>query len=107
MLYEVITDTNTAAILLSGLFNKVPRLRPERPIPVVKTDIKALDPNEDLLIWLGHSSFYVQLAGKRLLIDPVFSRDAAPVPYVNAAFDSRYQYHRITSYNVCYTKLLR
>lgn len=90
---EVLTgDTNTAAIILSGMLHKVPRLRPERPIPVVKTDIKALDPNKDLLLWLGHSSFYVQLAGKRLLIDPVFSRDAAPVPYVNAAFDSTYQY---------------
>ncbi len=30
------------------------------------------------MVWLGHSSRYLQLAGKRILIDPVFSDYAAP-----------------------------
>ena len=25
------------------------------------------------MVWLGHSSWYLQLAGKRILIDPVFA----------------------------------
>lgn len=62
-------------------------LRPDAPIPVVKTDLRALDPTLDTVVWLGHSSFFVQLGGQRILIDPVFSIDAAPLPWVNRAFD--------------------
>ncbi|MFP3686282.1 MBL fold metallo-hydrolase, partial [Bacillus sp. SIMBA_026] len=52
-----------------------------------RTDLKALDPGQDLVVWLGHSSYFVQLAGKRFLIDPVFSNNAAPVPLTNRAFE--------------------
>lgn len=62
-------------------------LRPEAPIPTVKTDLHALDRAQDIVVWLGHSSFFVQLGGQRILIDPVFSIDAAPIPWVNRAFD--------------------
>ncbi|MFM4942607.1 MBL fold metallo-hydrolase [Aeromonas bivalvium] len=90
---DVLTkDASTLSVILSGILNKAPNLKPLHPLPVVKTDIKALNPNEDLVIWLGHSSFYVQLAGRRILIDPVFSRDAAPMPYINTSFDSNYHY---------------
>ena len=38
-----------------------------------------LDRNTDTVVWLGHSSYFVQLGGRRLLIDPVFSTYASPV----------------------------
>jgi L-ascorbate metabolism protein UlaG (beta-lactamase superfamily) len=38
------------------------------------------------MVWLGHSSWYLQLAGKRILIDPVFSDYAAPFSFINKAF---------------------
>lgn len=76
--------------VMQGLFafltSKKDRPRPEAPVPTVKTDLKALNRNDDLLIWLGHSSFYIQLAGRRILVDPVFSDNAAPIPFVNRAF---------------------
>lgn len=28
--------------------------------------------NTDKLVWLGHASYYIQLAGKKILIDPIF-----------------------------------
>jgi L-ascorbate metabolism protein UlaG (beta-lactamase superfamily) len=37
-------------------------------------------------VWLGHSSWYLQLAGKRILIDPVLSNYAAPFSFMNKAF---------------------
>lgn len=69
-------------------FLLVPRERPipEVPVPTVKTDLKALKSTEDVLIWLGHSSFYMQLDGQKILIDPVFSESASPVPFSNKAF---------------------
>ncbi|MBC04859.1 MAG: MBL fold metallo-hydrolase [Thalassospira sp.] len=67
-------------------------LRPANPLPSKKIDLKALDINRDIVIWLGHSSFYVQLGGRSILIDPVFATYAAPVPFTNEAFDGATPY---------------
>ena len=72
--------------IVSYLSAKKDRPRPPSPVPTIKTNLMALDKNEDVVIWLGHSSFYLQLAGQSILIDPVLSEDAAPVPWVNEAF---------------------
>ncbi len=80
-------DSSFLSILFENAFGqKMPRLKPGSPIPAVKTDLHALDRAADVVIWLGHSSYFVQLGGRRILIDPVFSRNAAPVPYANTAF---------------------
>lgn len=85
---EILTnDSSFLSVLIENTFGeKTGRLRPNAPIPTVKTDLKALDPARDLVIWLGHSSYYLQLGGRRILVDPVFSENAAPVPYANTAF---------------------
>lgn len=67
-------------------------LRPDQALPNQITDLHALDPQQDVVLWLGHSSYYVQLGGARLLIDPVFSDNAAPVPLVNRAFEGTNPY---------------
>jgi len=66
---------------------------PPADIPVLKTDLSALDHQQDVVIWLGHSSYYVQLSGQRILIDPVFSHYAAPVPWAVRAFTGTNVYH--------------
>ena len=60
---------------------------PPGPMVTQKTDLKALDPKEDVVVWLGHSSFYMQLGGKKILIDPIAATYASPVPFVDKAFD--------------------
>lgn len=67
------------------IFKKQEGLRPEKEIPVVKTDLKKLDKDENLLVWFGHSSYLVQAEGKRILVDPVFCM-GAPVSFVNKPF---------------------
>ena len=79
-------STSSFSILAKKLFDQVENLSPNQPIPVSKTDLKTLPLEEDIVIWLGHSSFYVQLAGQRILIDPVFSDYASPVPFAIQAF---------------------
>jgi L-ascorbate metabolism protein UlaG (beta-lactamase superfamily) len=64
-----------------GLFRAAGRLlfgtgkntRPPAPLPSAKTDLFALDPEENLVVWMGHSSYYLQAGGKKFLVDPVFS----------------------------------
>lgn len=75
------------SILSGNLIGKVDNLRPAQPVPAVKTDLRALDPAQDTVVWLGHSSFFMLFSGKRILIDPVFSPYASPVSFSTQAFD--------------------
>lgn len=79
-------NVSTISIILDGLMNPPERLTPEQPIPAVKTDLKALDRMGDVVVWLGHSSYFIQLGGKRILLDPILSDHAAPLPFLNQAF---------------------
>ncbi|MCL2308691.1 MAG: MBL fold metallo-hydrolase [Proteobacteria bacterium] len=56
---------------------------PKVPLPTVKLNREAFAEKPEALAvyWLGHSSFIIELEGKRLLVDPVFS-NAAPLPFV-------------------------
>ncbi|RMP42518.1 hypothetical protein ALO95_200403 [Pseudomonas syringae pv. antirrhini] len=74
------------------LFGEKGHPRPPAPIPTQKVDLKALDRSQDQLVWLGHSSFFIQMNGQRILIDPVLSTNAAPIPYVNEAFEGASPY---------------
>jgi L-ascorbate metabolism protein UlaG (beta-lactamase superfamily) len=44
----------------------------------MKTDLHNLDRDKDILVWFGHSSYFMQIDGKRILVDPVLSRNASP-----------------------------
>jgi L-ascorbate metabolism protein UlaG (beta-lactamase superfamily) len=79
-------DRSFLSELFAYLFAKKDRAVPSLAIPSVTTDLQSLDRYMDVVVWLGHASYFVQLGGKRILIDPVFSASAAPVPYVNKAF---------------------
>jgi L-ascorbate metabolism protein UlaG (beta-lactamase superfamily) len=68
------------------LFGRDPLHKPPGRIPAVKTDPRALPIHEEALVWFGHSSFYLQTGGKRLLFDPVFSDSASPIRFINKAF---------------------
>ncbi|MCB6181288.1 hypothetical protein [Dialister invisus] len=46
-----------------------------------KIDLKALDLAKDIVVWMGHSSFYMQLHGKKILIDPIADTYAADLVY--------------------------
>lgn len=81
------TDQSEWSMWLQTLFGEKGQPRPPAAVPSTKTELKALDPAQDLVVWLGHSSFFVQLGGQRLLIDPVFSLSAAPLPGLNRAFE--------------------
>ncbi len=86
---EPVTDTheNLLTILYKFLFQQNEGVRPDSPIPSKKTHLHQLSLEQNVIIWMGHSSYFMQLDGKKFLIDPVFSRNASPVPETNVAFD--------------------
>lgn len=83
---DISEDTNYACVIYDFLFAKHPRRVPTDPIPSVKNDLKHLSANEDVLVWFGHSSYFMQIDGKTFLVDPVFSGNAAPVKSSTKAF---------------------
>jgi L-ascorbate metabolism protein UlaG (beta-lactamase superfamily) len=82
----LVEGTSVWKIYYEFIFKKFPETNPIDTIPAVKTDLKNLNPEEDVFIWFGHSSYFIQLKGKKFLVDPVFSGNASPVPNTNKSF---------------------
>ncbi|PQA94064.1 MBL fold metallo-hydrolase [Chryseobacterium shigense] len=61
-------------------------LKPLKAIPSIHTDLKNIPKDQDLFIWLGHSSYYLQTDGVSFLVDPVLSLYGSPFKYFNKAF---------------------
>ena len=73
-------------VLKQFFFKKVDRKIPTDIIPSVKTNLHEISLDQDIMVWFGHSSYYIQLSGKRFLIDPVFSGNASPIYGTTKAF---------------------
>lgn len=73
-------------IIKKVLFEKDKRNKPKDRIPSQKTDLHHLNPEENVLVWFGHSSYFMQLDGKTLLVDPVFSGAASPLKATTRSF---------------------
>lgn len=90
---DLAEGVNMLSVIWSFLFDKTPRQVPIDSIPHVQTDIRTLDSQTDALVWFGHSSYFLQTEGKRLLIDPVFNGYASPVSFTTKSFPGTTSYH--------------
>lgn len=73
-------------IIKKVLFEKDKRNKPKDRILSQKTDLLALNKEENVMVWFGHSSYFMQLDGKTILMDPVFSGAASPVKATTRSF---------------------
>lgn len=80
------------SVMVNFLITKKPRLKPIDQIPSTKTDLLNLDPNENVLVWFGHSSYFMQIDGKKILVDPVFSGSVSPISFTSKAFEGTDRY---------------
>lgn len=74
------------AVMKEFLFSEKKRNKPVDTIPSKKTDLFKLDPSENVLVWFGHSSYFIQLDGKKILVDPVLSGSASPLAFTTRSF---------------------
>lgn len=74
------------SVLWDFIITKKPRLKPIDPIPSMKTNLLNLDPDMDILVWFGHSSYFMQIDGKKILVDPVLSGSVSPISFTSRAF---------------------
>lgn len=83
-----LTEGVTYSAILKEFFLKdKSKAKPGIAIPSQKTNLKDLKPEENVLIWFGHSSYFMQVDGKRILVDPVLSGAASPVAFTTRAFE--------------------
>ena len=80
------TKFNLYGMLSEFVFNKNERREPASELPSIKTDLKSLKSHENIVVWFGHSSFFLQIDGKKILIDPVLSGNASPVKFFNKSY---------------------
>lgn len=78
--------TSYYRVLKEFFFLKSKRGTPGMALPSRTADLLHLDKEKDVLVWFGHSSYFMQIDGKRVLVDPVFSGSASPVKFTTRSF---------------------
>jgi len=85
-------DVSYFTLFKESLFERNKRISPVDEIPSVKTDLLNLDKDRDVLVWFGHSSYFMQIDGKKILVDPVLSGYASPFSFSVKAFKGTNNY---------------
>lgn len=79
--FTIKMDVHSVAEMFKNAVSGHPHIRPEKDIEVLRFDLNQLHSNLNgsaRVVWLGHSSFLIEMENKVILIDPVFSDFAAP-----------------------------
>jgi L-ascorbate metabolism protein UlaG (beta-lactamase superfamily) len=84
-------DASTIDMLRKFIFG-TENVKPPKPIPSVKTDLRNLPSEKPTIVWFGHSSYFIKSKGVNILIDPVFSGYASPVSFMVKAFEGANTY---------------
>lgn len=76
------------SISLNFFLKKKPSdVKPSKLMTSIRTDLVQLADQDPTLVWFGHSSYLIKYRGKNILVDPVFSGHASPIPPFVKAFD--------------------
>ncbi|CAN5490702.1 MBL fold metallo-hydrolase [soil metagenome] len=83
---DLTEGANYFSVMGEFIFCKSKRVKPVDIIPSIKTNLLTLDIDKDVLVWFGHSSYFMQIDGKRMLVDPVLCGFASPFSFSTKAF---------------------
>jgi L-ascorbate metabolism protein UlaG (beta-lactamase superfamily) len=83
---EVMLKSASMVKMMKDFINKPADNAPSSPLPSIKTNLLSLDDDKPVIVWFGHSSYFIQCRGLRILVDPVFSNNASPVSFFAKAF---------------------
>lgn len=68
--------------MFNDMLKKNEAKRPKYPIPSIKPDFT--NNGKPTIIWFGHSSYLLQIDGKNILVDPVFSERTSPFTFLGS-----------------------
>lgn len=95
--FENLSDTpmmaeeGSTVKMIAAYWNK-PNTEPSGPIPFVKTNLKAIESDKPVIVWFGHSSYFLRINGKNILLDPVFSGSASPLSFMVKSYAGANEY---------------
>ena len=72
--------------MMKEFIHKNKNTAPPVKLPSIKTDLSNLNSSDPVIVWFGHSSYFIRIENKNFLIDPVFSGNAAPLSFMIKAF---------------------
>ena len=78
--------------MIREFYKKHPNKNPSKKIPFVKTDLNKINSAGPVIVWFGHSSYFIKIENKNFLIDPVFSGNASPLSFMIKAFPGTNEY---------------
>jgi L-ascorbate metabolism protein UlaG (beta-lactamase superfamily) len=67
--------------------NKPKNTVPPSALPSLATNLKSIAKDSPTVIWFGHSSYLININGKNILVDPVFSGHASPFSFTGKSFE--------------------
>ncbi|MDT0648045.1 MBL fold metallo-hydrolase [Zunongwangia sp. F260] len=79
-------DDVSMITVLKDFVTRPKSVRPSAELPNVKTDLSQISSDKPVIVWFGHSSYFIDFNGYRVLVDPVFSRNASPVKFFGKSF---------------------
>jgi L-ascorbate metabolism protein UlaG (beta-lactamase superfamily) len=83
----VMMAENVTMLKASREFVKTrPNTTPTKPFKLSKSDLKEQQEQSESIVWFGHSSYLLTVAGLKILVDPVLSEFASPLPGMVRAF---------------------
>lgn len=74
-------------VMKEFFFGKSKRSKPASPLPSQKTNLLNLATDENVFVWFGHSSYFMQVDGKCILVDPVLSGSASPIRFTTTSYE--------------------
>lgn len=74
---------------LKAMTFDAPKYAPPAPLPSQMPDWATfLQDDQPRFVWFGHSTVFIRIGGKTLLLDPVFSRHASPIPLISRRYQA-------------------
>lgn len=83
---EVILPDSSFPKIMMEFLQRPSSIMPPKPLPSLRTDLSKIEDNRPVITWFGHSSYLIQHLGFSILVDPVFTGYASPVPLFARAF---------------------
>lgn len=88
---RVMAEESSFFKALINFLNKPKNVSPSAALPSVRTDLSSPVSGASL-VWFGHSSYLIRVAGRNILVDPVFSGHASPFSFAVKTFAGSNEY---------------
>lgn len=83
---KMMAEGQSMVAVMWKFINKPANCFPSKIIPSVKTDLKNIQSANPFIVWFGHSSYFIRINNKNILVDPVFSGHASPFSFSTKSF---------------------